>query len=385
MAIFSLRASGNWQARIRRDGWPPQSKTFPNKTDAIAWARKIEREMDTESFLPSDEAARTTLEQLAKRYREEVLPKLRARERDKYLLSRIEEEFGKYALSVITPAMLSAYRDERLKAVSAQSCLHELGMISRLYNKAIKDWKIKIPRGNPIAEVTKPSVSNERDRTLRDGEEDLLLAVLGERENPWPRAAFVLALETAGRLSELLALRWSDVDVRARVARLRGVDGGITKNGDAFRDVPLTSRAVRLLESLPRSTKGKVLPMTANALKLAWARAIARARRMHLHSRLCEQLAELGFDQVDRDREVRALIYKKRQPQPITRKLLDKLEKEDHTLVDLHFHDLRHCATTMLASQLEMHELMKVTGHKSARLVLRYYHPKAKDLALKLA
>ena len=77
MAIFYQRDNGGWQARIRRKGFPPQSKTFTNKTDAVAWARKVEREMDTESFLPSDEAARMTLEELSKRYREERLPKLR--------------------------------------------------------------------------------------------------------------------------------------------------------------------------------------------------------------------------------------------------------------------------------------------------------------------
>ncbi len=53
-------------------------------------------------------------------------------------------------------------------------------------------------------------------------------------------------------------------------------------------------------------------------------------------------------------------------------------------MVDLHFHDLRHEATTRLAEKLEMHELMKVTGHKTTRMLARYYHPRAADLAKKL-
>ena len=60
------------------------------------------------------------------------------------------------------------------------------------------------------------------------------------------------------------------------------------------------------------------------------------------------------------------------------------LEANDKTLVDFHFHDLRHVATTRLADQLQMHALMKVTGHKSSKMVARYYHPKAEDLALML-
>jgi integrase len=54
------------------------------------------------------------------------------------------------------------------------------------------------------------------------------------------------------------------------------------------------------------------------------------------------------------------------------------------TMVDLHFHDLRHEATSRLAERLEMHELMKVTGHKSSAMVARYYHPRASQLAEKL-
>lgn len=51
MAVFIQRPSGNWQARIRRDGWPAQSKTFPRKSDAEAWATKIERDKPPSHFL----------------------------------------------------------------------------------------------------------------------------------------------------------------------------------------------------------------------------------------------------------------------------------------------------------------------------------------------
>jgi len=56
----------------------------------------------------------------------------------------------------------------------------------------------------------------------------------------------------------------------------------------------------------------------------------------------------------------------------------------DPMMIDLHFHDLRHEATSRLAEKLEMHELMKVTGHKSSAMLARYYHPGAEDLAQKL-
>lgn len=57
---------------------------------------------------------------------------------------------------------------------------------------------------------------------------------------------------------------------------------------------------------------------------------------------------------------------------------------DDKMLLDLHFHDLRHEATTRLANIFELHELMKVTGHLDTRMLARYYHPKGSDLAKKL-
>lgn len=37
-----------------------------------------------------------------------------------------------------------------------------------------------------------------------------------------------------------------------------------------------------------------------------------------------------------------------------------------------------------LATIFPMHELTKITGHKDPRMLMRYYHPRAEDLALKL-
>ncbi|WP_066710932.1 site-specific integrase, partial [Curvibacter delicatus] len=280
---------------------------------------------------------------------------------------------------------LASYRDERLKAVSPQSVVHELGMVSRIYKVAAMDWGIALPRGNPVALVRKPTLRNERDRRLVGNEEELLSAALRTCKNPYPHAAFVLAVETAARQSELIALTWEDIDLHARVARIRGKNGGVTKNGDTFRDVPLSTRAINTLKALPLPRSGSVLRMSQNSLKLAWQRAVSRARQSHLHERLRQRLTAAGVTAANQEREIRALVFRKRAPSPRTVQLLKDLENSDKTLEDLKFHDLRHEATSRLAERLEMHELMKVTGHKTSRTLMRYYHPRASDLAKKLA
>jgi len=337
--------------------------------------------MDIGAFIKRDDAERTTFSDAADRYRREVLPSKRGKAQDEYVVRRVNEHFGRYSLASISGAMLSSYRDERLKAVSPQTVVHELGMVSRIFKAASMDWGIALPQGNPTALVRKPRLSNGRSRRLELGEEELLLAALAECKSVWPRAAVILATEMAARQSELMSLTWEAVDLVRRVARIRGKDGGVTKSGDSHRDVPLTSRAVALLETLPRSIGGKVLPISQNALQLSWERALSRARTGHLHALLKQQLETEGIDGA---KEVRALVYKKRSPAPRSVELLASLEKTDRMLVDLHFHDLRHEATSRLAEKLQMHELMKVTGHKSSSMLSRYYHPRAEDLASKL-
>jgi len=61
------------------------------------------------------------------------------------------------------------------------------------------------------------------------------------------------------------------------------------------------------------------------------------------------------------------------------------LEPSDRFLLGLRLHDLRHEATSRLASIFPMYELAKITGHKDPRMPLRYYHPKPEDTAKKLA
>jgi integrase len=52
---------------------------------------------------------------------------------------------------------------------------------------------------------------------------------------------------------------------------------------------------------------------------------------------------------------------------------------------NLHFHDLRHTATSRLSEKLpNVIELAAVTGHQTLQMLKRYYHPKAEVLALKL-
>lgn len=59
MANITKRGEYQFQALIRRKGYPSQTKTFESKKEAEAWARSIESAMDHCLFLDRREAEGT--------------------------------------------------------------------------------------------------------------------------------------------------------------------------------------------------------------------------------------------------------------------------------------------------------------------------------------
>ena len=346
MASLDQLPSGLWHARVRRKGYPAQRKSFARKEDAEAWARRVEGDLDRGQWTDRASAETITLHALLDDYVREVAPLKRGAAVEIIRLRSLQRDpISSYSLLAISPAVVARWRDARLAGGAQGSTVNrELNLLSAVINWGIRERMIALP-GNPVASVRRPAAARARDRRLEPGEEKRLLEALGDRagkvrgakrsggyrvgtRNPWMRPLVQFAIETAMRQGELLALTWANVDLKAQTAYLED-----TKNGES-RTVPLSSRAVAVLEVLPRSSgmDGRAFPITAQAVKLAWKRATKRAG-----------------------------------------------------LEDLHFHDLRHEATSRLAEKLpNLIELAAVTGHKDLRMLKRYYHPRASDLAKKL-
>ncbi|OBS10962.1 integrase [Acidihalobacter prosperus] len=317
--------------------------------------------MDRGVWRDRSSAETTTLYALLDRYRLDVVPSQKGAETAALRVRTLMgDPIAQYRLAALSPLVLAEWRDRRLAAGAKGSTVNrELNIVSAVLNWARRELMIEVE--NSVSGIRRPKDPPARNRRLEVDEESRLLTALGdhsaegEREdgkkyrrgtkNPYMRPLVMLALETAMRRGELLGLTWPNVDLRRRVAHLPD-----TKNGEA-RDVPLSSRAVAVLEDLKakrdeqqKATKvtalrrqkpamdDRVFPVTPNALKLSWVRATKRA----------------GLD-------------------------------------DLHFHDLRHEATSRLAEKVpNLIELAAITGHKDLRMLKRYYHPRAEDLAAKL-
>lgn len=74
MASFYKRGDYQWEAKIRKVGFPQLAKTFETKADAVAWAAEVETEMRRGTFVSRAEAERKTLGDLIGQYVQDVSP-----------------------------------------------------------------------------------------------------------------------------------------------------------------------------------------------------------------------------------------------------------------------------------------------------------------------
>lgn len=336
MATIRKRGS-RWEAQVRRSGLEAECRTFARKADAETWANSIEAEIASGTHVNQSLAKHTTLGEVLQRYLAEVTPEKKGKDAERYqILALLRDPIALLPLTQLTPARLAEWRNERLQDVSGSTVNRQLNLLSHALNVARREWGIAFM--NPVGEIRRPRQNRARKRRISPVEEARLLSSLEQGalndekgrltpgcRNPWMRPLCVMAIETSMRRNELLALEWEHVDLDNRVALVLD-----SKNGES-REVPLSTRACEELAKLPR-TGPRVFDTTPEAVKKAFTRAVKRAG-----------------------------------------------------LTNLHFHDLRHEATSRLSKKLpNVIELSAVTGHKTLSMLARYYHPTAADLAKKI-
>ena len=318
------RYRGKWRARIRRKRAGQRSETFGTRAEAIAWARDIEARMDRGIYRDMRQAEATSLYDALDRYLLEVAPRKKGAKAE---TNRIRwwqrSEIAHRSLADIRGMDLAEIKNERLEdGLSASTIRNDFTVLSHLYTVARKEWGME-GLINPVEDVMLPRLGPGRDRRLGPDEEEHYLNQADRDMTDF----FCLAIETAMRRGELATLPRSAVDFRARVAKVLD-----TKNG-TDREVPLSTRAIKVLRARPIRIDGRIFGMTPDAVT-------------HRHTEIC-RLAEIE---------------------------------------NLHVHDLRHEATSRLFERgnLNIMEIASITGHKTLAMMMRYTHPRAKDIAEKL-
>ncbi|MHB1953115.1 MAG: site-specific integrase, partial [Sulfobacillus sp.] len=193
-----------------------------------------------------------------------------------------------------------------------------------LFTVARKQWGME-SLGNPVEMVRKPKLPQGRTRRLCDGEGARLLEAAQAYGGEIQRI-ITWAIETAMRRGEIAAMRWEHLDRKARVLLIPE-----TKT-DTPRQVPLSTRALKALDGLPRRLDGRVWGMHPESISQAFERVCTAAG-----------------------------------------------------IAGLTFHDLRHEATSRLFEKgLNPMEVAAITGHKTLQMLKRYTHLRAEDLVGRL-
>jgi integrase len=315
---------GKFQVQIRRIGSASITRTFLCKRHAVKWAMKTEIELEQGSFNRIDLAG-LSVGDLLNRYRQTVVPRKRCHQTEDRRLQRlIQDPISNILLSEITSADIAVFRDRRLSD-GIRTCQYDLSILRHMFRIAIEEWSLPIPE-NPATKVRKPKSNPPRERRLEVHEYELLENGCEDTQSAYLWPIICLAIETAMRRGELLALRWEDIDLDEHMAGLR-----MTKNGSP-RQVPLTPKAIALLETIPR-TSYRVFSASSSALRMAWDRLLKR----------------IG-------------------------------------ITNLHFHDLRHEAISRFFEMgLSVPEVALISGHKTPSQLFRYTNLRPKDLVQKLS
>lgn len=317
------------RVKVRLRGYPEQTSTFERKTDAKRWAQQTEAAIREGRHFKTAEARRHTLTELLGRYRRDDLAKHPKKLRDQSQHATWwEEQLGARLLSDITPALIAEYRDKLANGITKRGTMRApatvsryLASLSRALTLAVQEWGWL--DDSPMRKVSKPKEPRGRVRFLSDEEREQLLRACREHSDTL-YAIVVLALSTGARRTEILSLRWSQVDPNRGVILLEE-----TKNGER-----------------------RVLPLAGHALDLMRERA---------------KLRRINTD----------LVFPSRStpPKPLAIQNIFERALKRAAIEDFRFHDLRHSAASYLAMNgASLAEIAEVLGHKTFQMVKRYAH-----------
>ncbi|QLI49416.1 site-specific DNA recombinase [Pseudomonas phage vB_PaeM_USP_18] len=364
--------NGTWQFTFKKAGVldKPIYLTFDTEAEGDEYARKLEPLL-AKGIVPTEFKAETriyTIDGLVREYERNAHPS----PKDQSALNVVVKQRGSTSVKAIDAAWVDDWISEmkRVEKIAPATIRARIGALARCADWGMRKGYLVMP-DHPLrtlpdgyAQYTKTDEALagikredvERDRRLESGEYEKILAVidggvLARKQRPlaleYPKAhrcLFVLAVESAMRMREMYTLTLDQVDLARRTVFLEK-----TKNGDK-RQVPLSTVAAALLrEYLAVRELPEGIP--ADSLFPWW------------------------------DGQARTLP---KISDYLSKRFLDIFEQAG--ALDLRFHDLRHEAVSRLFERTNLSEsqIMKISGHKSHRMMMRYANLRGSDLAAAL-
>ena len=110
MAAIGLHR-GNYQARIRRTGYPAITKTFVRKKDAVAWAVLTKRKIEQDEYVADGLLKFVTLAEILNRFQDVISATKRSAEIEELRIGKLK----RFWVIEIRPRELRPYCIERYR------------------------------------------------------------------------------------------------------------------------------------------------------------------------------------------------------------------------------------------------------------------------------
>ncbi|MBD8628344.1 site-specific integrase [Oxalobacteraceae sp. CFBP 8753] len=330
------KREGSWVAEVRRTGHKSVSKSFPTKSLASEWARKVESEMDASLYRDNRSLNSITFGDLIDRYTKEIGAIRPFGKNKAAVLKTLNAALGSVPLSSLNADRLGKYVDQRRDGGAGGVTVGiDLTYIGGILKTASAIWKMPVDQmavsdaRARLAHLGVSTKSRERTRRPTAAEIDLLcehFRAKGSRQRVPMPDIIQFAVATAMRLGEIINLKWADLNEKDRTVIIRNRKHPTEKAGND-QEVPLLGDAFAIVKRQPMKSD-RIFPVTEGTISSIFPRA----------------RQALGID-------------------------------------DLKFHDLRHEGVSRLFEQgYTIEQVALVSGHRDWKMLARYTQIRAKDL-----
>ena len=315
MSIF--KKGNNWYIDYYLKGRRKRKKIGHSKKLAEQVLKNVQVNIAKREYLGILEEQKVLFEEYGEQYRDyaKVNKSLSTYERrDKINIDHLTSFFkGKY-LFEIDAQMIENFKATRLEKVAPATVNRELACLKHMYTKALEWGLVKESPAKAVKLLKEPP---GRLRYLMPKEVHRLLGFCAKHIKP----IVVTAVNTGMRKSEILNLRWSEVDLKNRKIMVTN-----TKNNES-RVIPINRTLYQELLMMPRS-KGKEYVFSAGD----------------------------GLPFGDVKKGFSAAVKKAK-------------------IKDFRFHDLRHTfGSHMMMQGVNLKTVQQVLGHKDIKMTMRYSH-----------
>jgi integrase len=288
-------------------GVDPQHIT---RQDALKCESVRKAQIAQGKFDIADTKKSVQFEKLAEDYLKYAEDNKRAWQRDLYSIKQLLPYFKGKALSQITPWLVEKYKSDRKDQVKPSTVNRELDTLRNMLNKAV-DWKLI--DSSPYKGVKHFRVNNTNLRILSNIEFEKLYKASSSDLKP----ILLTAINTGMRLSEVLNLKWDDVNLDKGYLIVRD-----SKNYES-RTISLNPNLKAVLSSLVKETQSEFVFNGRKTIKRAWTNALRKSGIPHCR-----------------------------------------------------FHDLRHTfASNLVMNGYDLVTVAELMGHKDISMTKRYSHP----------